>query len=79
MSPTVFRAKGLRFFFFSREEERIHVHVLGEEGEAKVWIEPEIELARNYGLGEKTLATAMDLITGRKDEIRRAWNEHFGG
>lgn len=79
MSPTVFRAKGLRFFFFSREEERIHVHVLGEEGEAKVWIEPEIELARNYGLSEKTLATAMDLITGREDEIRRAWNEHFGG
>jgi len=79
VSPTVFRAKGLRFFFFSREEERIHVHVLGEEGEAKVWIEPEIELARNYGLSEKTLATAMDLITGREDEIRRAWNEHFGG
>jgi len=26
----------------------MHVHVLGEEGEAKVWIEPEIELARNH-------------------------------
>jgi hypothetical protein len=37
MSPTIFRAKGLRFFFFSREEERMHV--LGEEGEAKIWIE----------------------------------------
>jgi hypothetical protein len=75
----VFRAKGLRFFFFSREEERTHVHVLGAEGEAKVWIEPRIELAGNHGLSEKTLATAMDLITEREDEIRRAWNKHFGG
>jgi len=72
VSPTVFRAKGLRFFFFPREEDRAHVHVLGEEGEAKVWIEPRIELARNHGLGAKTLATALDLITEREDEIRRA-------
>jgi len=27
MSPTIFREKGLRFFFFSREEARLHVHV----------------------------------------------------
>ena len=79
MSPTVFRAKGLRFFFFSREEERTHVHVLGEEGEAKFWIDPRIELARSHGLSEKTLATALDLITEREHEIRRAWNQHFGG
>ena len=78
MSPTIFRAAGLRFFFFSREEERIHVHVLGEEGEAKVWVEPQIELARNHGLSSKTLATALDLIEEREDEIRKAWDEHFG-
>jgi hypothetical protein len=78
VSPTIFRAAGLRFFFFSREDERIHVHVLGEEGEAKVWIEPRIELTRNHGLGGKTLATALDLITEREDEIRRAWDEQFG-
>jgi len=26
MSPTIFRAKGLGFFFFSLEEARMHVH-----------------------------------------------------
>jgi hypothetical protein len=77
VSPTVFRARGLRFFF-SREEERMHIHVLGEEGEAKFWVEPRIELARNHGLSEKSLSTAMDLITERYDEIRTAWHEHFG-
>ena len=46
MSPTVFREQGYRFFFFSREEQRMHVHVLSADGEAKFWLEPEIELAR---------------------------------
>jgi hypothetical protein len=69
----------LRFFFFSREEERMHVHVLGEEGEAKVWVEPQIEVAQNHGLSVRTLGIVLDLIEEREDEIRRAWNEHFGG
>ena len=47
MSPTVFRDGPFRFFFFSREGERVHVHVQSPDGEAKFWIEPEIELARN--------------------------------
>ena len=78
VSPTVFRAKGLRFFFFSREEERIHVHVVGVKGEAKIWIEPEIEVARSLGFGTPTLKSALKLIRERENEIRAAWNKHFG-
>jgi hypothetical protein len=50
MSPTIFRARGYRFLFFSREETRMHVHVLCSSGEAKFWLEPDLELARNFGL-----------------------------
>jgi hypothetical protein len=46
VSPTVFREGGFRFYFFSLEESRMHIHVHGEGGEAKFWIEPRIELAR---------------------------------
>lgn len=46
MSPTVFKEEGYRFFFFSREETRMHVHIYCEKGEAKFWLEPEIELAK---------------------------------
>jgi hypothetical protein len=35
LSPTVFRDGEFRFFFFSREESRIHVHVSRSDGEAK--------------------------------------------
>lgn len=34
MSPTVFKEAGYRFFFFSREEPRMHVHIVSEDGEA---------------------------------------------
>ncbi|MGO8755461.1 MAG: DUF4160 domain-containing protein [Gallionellaceae bacterium] len=40
MAPTIFRAHGFRFFFFSREQPRMHVHVNHAEGEAKFWLEP---------------------------------------
>lgn len=45
MSPTVFRHKSYRFFFFSREESWMHIHITGPQGEAKFWIEPIVALA----------------------------------
>jgi hypothetical protein len=50
LSPTIFRSRGYRFYFFSREEPRPHVHVHHEGGEAEFWLEPTLELARNHGL-----------------------------
>lgn len=50
MSPTVFREGAYRFFFFSREERRAHVHVQHPTGEAKFWLDPVITMAQNYGL-----------------------------
>lgn len=77
MSPTVFREKGYRFFFFSREESRMHVHVYCSEGEAKFWLEPEIELEKNFRLSNKHLKEAEQIIREHYDEIRNAWGRHF--
>ncbi len=78
MSPTVFREHGFRFFFFSREEPRMHIHVHAQQGEAKFWMEPEIELAVSHGLPDHDLRTMRRIIEERVDEIREAWNRHFG-
>ncbi len=78
MSPTVFIVQGLRFFFFSREEKRLHVHVQAATGEAKFWIDPHIAVAENHGLSLRVLNKAARLVTEHEDEIRRAWKEHFG-
>jgi len=77
VSPTIFRDGGYRFFFFSREERRTHIHVSHPTGEAKFWIDPSIELAANYGLPAQRLARALRLIEEHEDEIRAAWRRHF--
>lgn len=79
MSPTVLRIRGFRFYFFSREEPRPHVHVQHGEGEAKFWIDPAVELHANYGLKAKRLAEAQKLVEEHVDEIRNAWTKHFPG
>lgn len=79
MSLTVFREGGFRFFFFSLEESRMHIHVHGATGEAKFWIDPRIEPARNYGLSQHDLEAVRRINEEHEDEIRDAWRRHFGG
>lgn len=79
MSPTVFRENGYRFFFFSREEARMHVHVVSGDGEAKFWIEPAIGLARSHGYSSNQLTEIESLVESHHDELVDAWQRHFGG
>jgi Domain of unknown function (DUF4160) len=78
VGPTVFRQDGFRFFFFSREEARAHVHVVSGAGEAKFWLEPEIRLARSYHYSSKALRDIAAIIEVHHDELIRAWQEQFG-
>lgn len=39
----------------------MHIPAYHEEGEAKFWLEPEIELAKNYGLKPRRIAAALKL------------------
>ncbi len=78
MSPTVFRQDGYRFFFFSREEERMHIHIVSGDGEAKFWLEPEIELAKNYNHSRKQLKEIELLVEVHHNEFISAWQQHFG-
>jgi len=77
LSPTILRYKSYRFFFFSREEIRKHVHVVSSEGEAKFWLEPIVALAEKSGLSVRQLNEIRKVVERRKDEIGRAWNKHF--
>lgn len=77
MSPTIFRAGAYRFFFFSREEPRLHVHVQCPDGEAKFWLEPVIEVAQNSGLSDRRLRSIRTLTEVYVHEIRDAWGRHF--
>jgi hypothetical protein len=78
MSPTVFRRGPYRFFFFSKEESRAHVHVNCSDGEAKFWIKPTIAMAYNKGLTKKQIGEMAKLVEEHRNEIHKAWQEHFG-
>jgi hypothetical protein len=77
MAPTVFREEGYRFFFFSREESRMHVHINHSDGEAKYWLEPVISLAMSIGLSAKQLKHIEALVVQHQQEICNAWHKHF--
>ena len=78
MSPTVFREKGYRFYFFSLEEDRMHVHVACSDGDAKFWLAPKIELAIQHGLASHRLNEIQKIIEDHRDELTNAWREHLG-
>ena len=77
MSPTVFRKRGYRFFFFSREEKRMHIHVYSEDGEAKFWLDPKIELAKNHKFSKYQLNEIKGILEEYYDEIKDSWRNHF--
>jgi hypothetical protein len=79
VSPTVFRYKNYRFFFFSREESRMHVHVYSPEGQAKFWLEPIVALEHHQGLSSRALRELQEFIEERHNEIIHAWKKHFRG
>lgn len=78
MSPTIYRENGFRFFFFSREEERMHVHVVSGDGEAKFWLEPDIKLAKNYHYSQQQLKSIETSIEAHYHELISAWQRYFG-
>jgi Domain of unknown function (DUF4160) len=78
--PVVFRYRGFRFFFYSNEgspREPVHVHVMGAEGEAKIWLRPEVRVAFSDGLNASTLRELLGAASQNAELIERAWHEYF--
>ena len=75
--PTVFIEGKYRFYFFSREEERRHIHVSSPDGEAKVWMEPEISVAKIINLTPKEVREILEMIKSKEEVINAEWNSHF--
>jgi hypothetical protein len=78
--PTVLRRDGFRFAFFSDEgspREQPHVHVSGGGNEAKIWLEPDIAVAENYGFNARELNRLVRIVREERDRFLRAWHEHF--
>jgi len=78
--PVVFRYKGIRYIFYSNEgdpREAAHIHAESSEGKAKFWLRPDVVIAGSGGFTRKQLSEMIEVVKLHREEIERAWNEHF--
>jgi len=76
MSPTIHREKAYRFYFNSSEEPRMHVHIEGQNGKAKFWLEPIIALADYHELKTHEL-NEIERLRKHEEKFRNEWRRHF--
>lgn len=74
MSPTIFREGPFRFHFYTKEEDRMHVHVRCAGREAKLWLEPDVVVCSNDGLSPRELARALAIARENVDEFAKTWH-----
>lgn len=76
--PTVFTAYGLRFYFYSNEHGKIHVHIQKKSGSpnAKIEVEP-LMVITNPVFNKSELKKILEVIEDRKEDIENAWKYHF--
>ncbi|WP_342220884.1 DUF4160 domain-containing protein [Candidatus Fukatsuia endosymbiont of Tuberolachnus salignus] len=78
--PVILRFKGYTFFFYSNEgnpRESLHIHVRNAGNEAKFWLMPMVQLARNDGFNARELKELNDVIEQHKKLFEETWNEYF--
>ena len=78
MSPVFRRENGYKFKIFSNEEERLHIHVIRAEKEAKFWLEPTIELGENYGFADHELGRIEKMVEQYGDKFKEQFRHHVG-
>ncbi len=56
----------------------MHVHVRSADGEAKFWLEPQVELATSHGYNASETRRIEAIVKDHYDELIDAWQTHFG-
>lgn len=75
--PTVLVLFGMRFFYWSREHEPIHIHVRKGNAEARFALSPQVELIENYGFKPHELALAEEIIRDNSEYMIEHWKLYF--
>ncbi len=84
MSPRVFKEGEFVFWFHSYDvlhEDRASIHAgkgsQNDSGDAKIWLEPEIEIGRTgRTLSRNELDDVIKIVKQNLDRLKEAWNDH---
>ena len=78
--PTVLRVANLRFYFFSKEGPRAHIHVGplngGEYPQMKIWLDT-LEVAFLKGFSKKSEKDILKFIGKNKEIFLCSWEDYF--
>lgn len=78
--PTVMRIANLRFYFYSKEEGRPHIHVGNASGtkvpEMKIWLDT-LEVARLKGFSRKAERDILKFVKDHEELFLGKWEEFF--
>ena len=78
MSPVFHRESSYSFKIFSNEELRMHIHVIRDDKEAKFWLEPEVELAENFGFKAHELRKIQEIVENHATDFQAQYRQHIG-
>ena len=76
--PTLLFVHGLRFFFYSNENnEPIHIHVTKGDAAGKIWLDPVIKIAYLYGFTSSEGKMIRETVKENFVIFKRKWHEYF--
>ena len=78
MSPVFHRESSYSFKIFSNEELRMHIHVIRDDKEAKFWLEPEVELAENFGFKAHELRKIQEIVESHATDFQAQYRQYIG-
>ncbi len=77
--PTVLLINGLRFFFYSNENnEPAHVHVTKGNANVKIWLEPFLDIAYTHNFTNAEQKKISEIVNSNCDLLKKKWYENFG-
>jgi len=84
VSPRVFKEGEFVFWFHSYDvlhEDRASIHVgkgsQNDSGDAKIWLEPQIEIGRSgRTLSRSDLDNVLKIVEKNLERLQEAWNDH---
>lgn len=77
--PTVHREKGYRFAFRAVDRgEPPHVHATRGRERAKLWLEPEVSVARRGRYSGHQIDEIVSIAKREREAFLEAWRRFFG-
>lgn len=74
--PTIHREGSYKFRFYSNENnEPPHIHVWSPDGQMKVWLNEDLEIAECYGIPRHEWGKILGIIEKNKSTFLNKWYE----